>query len=357
MSVKTDRGRWRRRARANATGWAFISPCVVILGLFLLIPILMAAWVSLSDWQGRGSPLASGFVGFEHYQELLSGQGLASKDFGLSIRNNAYYFLLVVPSQTVLSLTLAALVNRRALRGKGLFKTAFYFPSVTSTVAITTLWTFLFSASGAVNAVLAKLSLDGPNWFNDPRGIFHLLFGVSPTPAGAGSAGFLGIGLWDWLAGPSVAMCAFILMAVFTTSGTFMLLFLAALQSIGQETEEAALVDGASAWRRMWHVTLPLLRPTLFTVITLGTIGSWQVFDQIYVSGHGSPAKTTLTPAFLSYQSAFVDQQWGRGAATSFVLFAVIVVFTLLQRLVTGNADPTEERPRRRFGRSRRRSS
>ncbi|MDR1355436.1 MAG: sugar ABC transporter permease [Propionibacteriaceae bacterium] len=339
----------RRTFRKDAVGWAFVAPCVIILGVFLLIPILMAAWVSVSDWTGRGSPLASGFVGLENYESFLGKGGLPTKDFGLSIRNNAYYFVFVVPLQTVLSLGLAVLVNRKMLRAKAFFKTAFYFPSVTSTVAITTLWTFLFSATGAINAMLEKLSVDGPNWFNDPRGIFHLMLGNPSAPPGLKQSEFLGVSLWDWLSGPSVAMCAFIVMAVFTTSGTFMLLFLAALQTIGEETKEAALVDGANGWQRFWHVTLPMLRPTLFTVITLGTIGTWQVFDQIYVSGHGSPAKTTLTPAFLSYQSAFVDQQWGRGAATSFVLFAIIIVFTILQRMVTGSSDLSKEKRQRKL--------
>jgi multiple sugar transport system permease protein len=131
-------------------------------------------------------------------------------------------------------------------------------------------------------------------------------------------------------------MTAFVLMAVFTTSGTFMLLFLAALQAIGEETEEAAMVDGATAWQRFWYVTLPMLRPTVFTVLTLGTIGTWQVFDQIYTCTRGGPAKTTLTPAYLSYDAAFLSQDWGRGAAIAFVLFGIIVLFTLLQRLVLG---------------------
>ncbi|MCL2785436.1 MAG: sugar ABC transporter permease, partial [Propionibacteriaceae bacterium] len=201
--------------------------------------------------------------------------------------------------------------------------------------------------SGAINAVLKKLTIEGPNWFNDPRGLFHVIFGVQAGMPDPNAATVLGITIREWLAGPSIAMCAFILMAVFTTSGTFMLLFLAALQAIGEETEEAALVDGASTWKRIWHITIPMLRPTVFTVITLGTIGTWQVFDQMYVAGHGNPAKTTLTPAFLSYQSAFVDQQWGRGAAISFVLFAIIIIFTLIQRRVLGLADLADEKPRR----------
>jgi len=342
----------RRRSakyRGSAAGWAFVSPAVIVLGLFLLLPILMAAWVSVSNWSGRGSPLSANFVGITNYTSFLSGGGLAEKDFGTAIRNNAYYFILVVPIQTVLSLLLAILVNRRALAGKGFFRTAFYFPSVTSTVAITALWTFLFSTSGAINAVFRWLSINGPNWFNDPRGLFYVITGTTQPVASATTPKFLGITGWDWLSGPSIAMCAFMLMAIFTTSGTFMLLFLAALQAIGEETEEAALVDGANAWQRIRHITVPMLRPTIFTVITLGTIGTWQVFEQMYVSGQGAPAKTTLTPAFLAYQSAFINGQWGRGAATSFVLFAIIVVFTLLLRNLLGSGDPTVET--RRFRR------
>jgi len=338
------------RRGQNATGWMFVAPMLVVLGLFLVVPVLMAAWVSLSDWSGRGSPLSSdvGFVGTENYTDLLVGGGLATKDFGTALRNNAYYVLLVVPLQTALSLFLASLVNRKLLRGRGLFRTAFYFPSVTSTVAITVLWLFLFSASGAVNSVLAWFGVNGPNWFNDPRGVLQLLLGwlgVDAAPSPLSGHGFLGITWWDWLAGPSVAMTAYILMAIFTTSGTFMLLFLAALQAISGDVEEAAIMDGTSPWQRFRYVTLPMLRPTVFTVVTLGLIGAWQVFDQIYTGTQGGPAKTTLTPAYLSYNSAFNNQQWGRGAAIAFLLFAIVIVFALVQRwLLRERAVPRRKR-------------
>jgi multiple sugar transport system permease protein len=319
-------------------GWLFIAPMIVILGLFLVVPILMAAWVSVSDWSGRGSPLSPtvGFVGADNYRQLVAG-GLPTQDFGTSLRNNAWYVFLVVPLQTALSLFLAVMVNRKLLRGRGFFRTAFYFPSVTSSVAITVLFLFLFSASGAVNRLLAYLSIEGPNWLADARGVVHLLLGlvgVDQGPAALTENGFVGIPWWSWIAGPSVAMSMFITMAVFTTSGTFMLLFIAALQQISGDVDEAAMMDGATPWQRFRLVTLPMLRPTLFTVITLGLIGCWQVFDQIYTGTQGGPAKTTLTPAYLSYTSSFEQQDWGRGAAIAFVLFAIIVVFTGFQRLV-----------------------
>ncbi|MCF4122273.1 sugar ABC transporter permease [Antribacter sp. KLBMP9083] len=324
---------------------------LVILGLFLVLPIFMALWVSLSDWTGRGSPFAAttNYVGGENYAELLTGGGLAERDFGTSIRNNLYYVLIVVPVQTIISLLLAVLVNQRLLKARGFFRTAFYFPSVTSSVAITVVFLFLFSASGAVNRAVAYLGVNGPNWINDPRGLLHIIlgaFGVDSPPGALQEAPFLGVSWWNWLAGPSVTMTIYIIMAIFTTSGTFMLLYLAALQGISGDIQEATLVDGANAWQRLWLVTVPMLRPTTFTVITLGLIGTWQVFDQIYTGTRGSPSKTTLTPAYLSYETSFNSQQWGQGAAIAFILFAIIVVLTILQRIVLRESDVVPKRKR-----------
>ena len=335
-SSRRSRSGGTRRGEATA-GWLFVLPVILILGTFLLVPVLMALWVSFSDWSGRGSPLSPTvhFVGLDNYAAITTGGGLQTRDFGTALRNNAWYVVLVVPLQTALSLFLAVLVSRRILRGRGFFRTAFYFPSVTSSVAITVLWLFLFSFAGPVNAIIAKLGAEGPNWFSDPRGIVHVALsrlGISSGPTALTDGDFLGVTWWDWLSGPSVAMSAFILMAVFTTSGTFMLLFIAALQNIGVELAEAGMMDGANAWQRFWHITLPQLRPTLFTVITLGLIGCWQVFDQIYTGTQGGPAKTTVTPAYLSYTAAFQNQNWGIGAAIAFILFLIIIVFTLFQR-------------------------
>ena len=323
-------------------GWAFTAPAILIIGVFLVLPILLALYVSFSNWNGLGSPIAnSTLIGGDNYAKVLVESGLAQRDFGTSIRNNLYYVIAVVPLQTALALFLAVQVNRRLLRGKGFFRTSFYFPSVTSSVAITTIFIFLFTASGAVNSVLGWFGADGPNWFADPTGVLHIVFGwfgIDGSGAAA-AAGPLGLSWWDWLAGPSVAMCVLIIMAIFTTSGTFMLLFLAALQNVGAEIEEAAMVDGAGPFRSFFSVTLPMLKPTLFTVLTLGLIGTWQVFDQIYLTGRGAPAKTLLTPAFLAYDTSFSDLKWGQGAAISFILFGIIVVLTLFQRWVLRDRD------------------
>ena len=340
------------RGHQAAAGWLFLAPAIVLLGLFLVLPIAMALWVSFSDWNGNGSPFGphAHFVGLENYRHLLTQPGLDQSNFGTSLRNNGYYVLLVVPIQTAVSLFLAVLVNR-GIKAVGSFRTAFYFPSVTSSVAITILFLFLFSPTGVINKLLSYVGVTGPSWLYDPRGLFHVIlaqFGVDQPPASLANGMFLGVSYWDWLSGPSIAMCVFIVMAVFTTSGTFMLLFLAALQSIDDSVNEAAALDGATEWRKFRYITVPMIRPMIFTVVTLGLIGTWQIFDQIYVGTKGSPSNTTLTPAFLSFNSSFNGNQWGVGAAIAFILFAIIVFFTIVTRLVTRNPDRVPRR--RRFG-------
>jgi multiple sugar transport system permease protein len=328
------RGR-RPLRRDGRAGWLFLAPTLIVLGLFMVLPILMALWVSVSDWTGNGSPFSSrvNFVGGDNYAALLAEPGLTRQNFATSVRNNGYFVLFVVPLQTAFALFLALVLHKRKLRGRQFFRTAFYFPTVTSSVAISVVFLFLFSSTGTVNAALKLFGVDGPSWFADPRGLFHLAFGDPATPPAAlAGHGFLGLSWWDWLAGPSVAMCSIIVLVVWTSTGGFMLMFYAALQNLPPSVDEAALIDGATAWQRFWRVTLPQLRPTLFLVLTLGLIGTWQVFDQVYVLSRGNPAKTTLTPAYLSYSSSFIGHQWGQGAAIAFLLFVVIVAFTLVQR-------------------------
>ena len=328
------------RRSEGAWGWLFVSPMVVVLGLFLVLPTLMALWVSLLHWDGQSNPFSgqAKFVGLDNYRALLTRNGLDRTLFATSLRNNSYYVLLTVPLQTVLALGLALIVNQRLLRGRGALRTTFFFPSVTSSIAVSTIFLFLFQGSGAVNTLLSWIGVKGPNWFNDPRGVLSLFLGGlgivdSSHPSGvlAGHS-FMGLSWFEWLSGPSVAMCTIIMLSVWTTSGTFMLIFLAALQGIPRELEESAAIEGVNRRQMLRHVTLPALRPVLFLVLTLGTIGTWQVFDQVYVMSQGAPGNTTLTPAFLSYSTAFDDADFGQGAAIAFLLLALILTMTGLQR-------------------------
>jgi multiple sugar transport system permease protein len=346
------------RGTERTTGWLFVSPAVALLVLFLAVPVLMALWVSFTDWNGIGTPFRRNVptVGLRNYTDLFTKDGLTRQDFMTSIRNIFYYTVLVVPLQTALALSLALLVNGKMLKAKGFFRSAFYFPSVTSSVAITTVFLFVFTG-GALNAILAKVGVKGPNWLNDSNGVVQNLLaalGIA-DPANPPSAlvnhGFLSLTWWDWISGPSVAMCAIIALVVWTTAGTFMLIFLAALQDISVDIEEASVLDGANGWQRLRFVVLPMLKPATFLVVTLGLIGSWQVFDQVYLATQGGPDKTTLSPAYLSYTSGFKDHSWGVGSAMAFVLFAIIIVFTLLQRFVMRDRTNAKARSRSRAAR------
>ena len=321
---------------------------IIVLGLFLVLPIIMAAWVSVSDWSGSGSPFTSrvNFVGGENYAKLMAEDGLARSDFMTSLRNNLFYVLFVVPLQTVLALVLAFTLNERRLKGRSFFRTAYYFPTVTSSVAVSAVFLFLFSSDGSVNALLRFLGVNGPSWFADPRGLIHLLLGglgVDKAPAWAETP-VLGLPAWEWFAGPSVAMMAIIGLVVWTSAGGYMLMFLAGLQDVPAEVNEAAEIDGASRWQVIRYVVLPQLKPITFLVLTLGLIGTWQVFDQIYIMSKGAPGKTTLTPAYLSYDASFNNGEWGQGAAMAFLLFGLIVILTLIQRWVMRDRQPADPR-------------
>lgn len=336
-----------RRGRGSAlhrqerwAGWLFVLPALGILLVFLVLPIVLAFYVSLTRWDGLSSPFGGGakFVGVDNYKSLLTVDSLTRQNFSTSVRNNFYFVLIVVPLQTGLALLLAVLLNNRFLKGRSFFRTAFYFPAVTSSIATTLVFLFLFTGGGAVNSLLRIVGINGPNWTADSRGVFHQLYGIVgvDSPPGWARDQFLNLSWWDWLSGPSIAMCVIITLVVWTTSGTFMLLFLAGLQNISEEVEEAGEVDGATPWQRFRYLTLPMLRPTLILVLTLGLISTWQVFDQIYLTGN-NPA--TITPAYLSYNQSFQNSAFGVGAAIAFLLFALIIVLAAVQRRLVGTGE------------------
>jgi multiple sugar transport system permease protein len=324
--------------RDGVIGWLFAAPAIIGLVIFLVIPIVLTVWVSFRDWSGLGSPFESKFNGLANYRELLTEPGIRRKDFAISLRNTFYYVLIVVPVQTLLAMFLAFLVNQKFLKGRGAFRTLLYFPSVTSSIAITLIWLVLFFPSGIVNRLLPGKEV---KWFDEPNGVIHNIFGVfgvDRAPSWAKGEIFE-LSIWEWISGPSVAMVAIMLLAIWTTSGTMMLIFLGGLQNISTEVEEAASIDGAGWWQRFRLVIIPMLRPQIYLAVTLGVIGTWQVFDQVYAANAGGPQKTTLTPAYLVFQQAFDNSKAGLAAATAVILFFIIMIFTWIQRRVTGSSE------------------
>jgi multiple sugar transport system permease protein len=325
--------RSRLRRGENLFGLLFVSPSVAILVLFMVVPIFLALYISFTNWSGLTSPFSHSvqLVGLTNYRTLMTKPGLYQTDFATSVRDNLYFFVFTVPLQTALALWLATLVNNKFLRAKGFFRTAFYFPSVTSSIAITIIFIFLFQGDGVVNTVIGWFGIKGPDWVYDQSGVFtNILNALGISSPGWGNHMFIGLSVWDWIAGPSIGMCVLIILLVWTTSGTFMLFFLAAMQTIGEEVDEASAIDGAGRWQRFRFVTLPMLRPALVLVVTLGFISTWQVFDQVVLLGPQNP--TTITPSYFAYQVSFQDSNFGAGAAVAFLLFCLIMFLTVLQR-------------------------
>lgn len=331
------------RERAIA-GWLFMSPTILIFGVFIIIPILFALYISLTDWNGISPPSEATFIGTDNYEALLINDGIRQSDFFRALKNTTYFALGVVPAQTIISLLLAVIVNQAWLRFKGFFRTTYYFPSITSSIAISLMFLFFYQRSGLVNQVLSTITLGAWEpiaWMSDPRGLFHILLGavgvtIQTAPEWVRTE-VLGLTIWDWISGPSVALMGIMIMNTWTTIGTMMVIFLAALQGVPGYVYEAAQIDGASAWRQFRSITLPLLRPTLFFVITLGLIGTYQVFDQVYVMSAGGPAKTTLTVAYLVYRNGFTNSDMGLAAAIAVLLFIIIFTLTMIQRRITGS--------------------
>ncbi len=334
-----------RKRQEAITGYTFLAPALIIFLVFLIIPIVAAVIISFTDWNGTTPLFQAGsfqYVGLQNYADLLVQEGIRQRDFFKAVQNTTYYVLGVVPTQTVLALILAVILNQRWLKARGFFRTAFYFPSITSSVVISLIFMWMFTRGGLVNTAIQGLfpNYQFVNWLDDPSGVIHLLLetlGVDRRSVGDwASTRIAGLTLWDWISGPSVTMLTIMILNIWTTIGTMMVIFLAALQNIPAHLYEAAAIDGANAWQIFRKVTVPMLRPTIFFVVTLGLIGTFQVFDQIFVISSGGPAKTTLTIAYMVYVNGFDRSAMGLAAATAIVLFLIIFVFTILQRQIVG---------------------
>ncbi len=318
----------RRRSRDPiaaedaVAGWLFILPAIIFIGTFIVWPILQVFWLSFHQWSVITPEKP--WVGLDNYTKLFG-----NSDFQLAFRNTLWFSLGVVPTQTALGLILAVLANQK-IRGRGFFRTAFYFPSISSSVVISIIFLWLYSQRGLINFFLIKMGFPTPKppWLSNPKGVLEMaLNGVGVDNVNV------------WLAGPSVALLSIMMMNIWTTMGTMMVVFLAGLQDIPGDVYEAAAMDGANRRQQFFDITVPLLRPVVFFVLTLGFIGTFQVFDQIFVMTSGGPAKTTVTLGYLVYQEGFGNFAMGYASSIAVVLFAIIMVIFLIQRRIAGSED------------------
>ena len=295
------------KLREALVGYAFVIVPLAFFLLFFIFPIGYAVYISFYDWGILGK---IGYVGTKNYRDLWHDHLFWTwpPRRGTAIWNTFYYTAIVVPAQMALGLGLALAVNAR-IRGKSFFRAAFYFPSLTSSAAVTAIALFILNAGGLLNALLGKI--EG-----------HPVH----TP---------------WFAQSSTALESIMGLNIWTTSGTMMLFYLATLQSIPTDVYEAAAIDGTSRWRTFWKITFPLLKPGHFFVAVLSFIGCLKLFDQAFIisGGKGGPAYSTVTAVLYLYQTAIFDSHWGYAAAIGMVLFAIIFFFTLVQRLLFGRAE------------------
>jgi multiple sugar transport system permease protein len=272
-------------------------PAILVLAVFVVLPILSAVFLSFHKIQLLGG-IKYQFIGWQNFSRLILDEQVA-----IALRNTIQYVAIVVPSQTVLALILAITLNS-GIRGKNWWRILYFFPTVTSSAVLTLIFMWIYNTDGLLNHVLAFFKL--------------------PT--------------YNWLGDPAVALKAIMIMNIWSTAPFFMVIYLAALQDIPQSLYEAADLDGANGWQKLIYITIPLLQPVTFFVVTIGIIGTFQLFDQSYIfsGGTGGPNNATLTLVLLIYQAVFKNLQLGYAAAIAFLLASVIISITVMQRLFFG---------------------
>jgi multiple sugar transport system permease protein len=269
----------------------FVAPSLVGLLIFIVIPIITSFGLTFHDWNLLRAPE---FVGLDNFQELLGDSG-----FWSALRNTLGYLILYIPVLMVLALGVALLLNQR-LRGVLIVRTATFLPVVASWVVVSLIWKWIFNPSyGLINPPLAALGIDGPEWLFDARS----------------------------------ALPAIVITSVWKDLGYIAVMFLGGLQSVPEQYYEAARIDGAGAWQRFRYVTLPLLTPTIFFIVIILLINSFQVFDQVWLMPMRDSAADRQVEVIVTevVKNAFSYNRMGYASAMSWVLFAVIFAITFVQ--------------------------
>ena len=276
------------------TAWLFLTPALLVLGVFFFVPVLGALGLSLTDYDlyALADIRNLRFVGLHNYGELLQ-----RPLFWTALGNTFYFVVVGVPLSIGASLGTALLLNSPLARMKAFHRTVLFAPVVTTVVAVAVIWRYLFNTTyGLVNHALAMLGLNPVDWLGDPH----------------------------W------AMPTIIAFAVWKNFGYNMIILLAGLQAVPPELYEAARIDGASRWRQFRHITLPMLRPTMVLVMVLTVAGYFQLFAEPYVMTEGGPLQSTTSVLYLMYDDGFKWWNFGVASAVAFALFGIILAVTML---------------------------
>jgi len=295
---RPDRG----RRREVVAGYLFSLPFLALFLVFTIGPVLSSFVMSFTDLRSADvrSPLAVGFIGFENYSKLF-----ADETFRKAAFNTAYFVVIGVPLTMGLALAVAVLLDTGITRLTTFFRVGYYLPVVTSIVAVAVVWRFLLQPdSGIINTLLGYVGIDGPSWLRSTT----------------------------W------AMPSLIGMSAWRNMGALVIIFLAGLQVVPKEMHEAAAIDGAGAWGRFRHITLPMMKPTLLFGGVITMIGYLQFFEEPFVMTRGGPLDSTLSTAYYTYNQ-FGYGNYSYASAMAYVLFVVIAVVTALQFKWLGSKD------------------
>lgn len=313
----------RRILFENLQAYLFILPALVVLAIFHFLPGIAALAMSTMRW----GVVPERFTGLDNYVAILDPSGSRFGEFMNSLGVTLWYVVLTVPVEMVIALIVAYILFGKVF-ARGAYRTAYFLPYVTSTVAAAAIFGWIFNPSyGFLNYVLGAVGIGPQKWTLDPTGLFELV----------GSA--FGLQLSGWLGGPSIALIAVAIVTVWHFVGFQTVVFMAGLANIPREYYDAARIDGASERQVFFKITLPLLSPTTFFILIIATIGAMRAFNQIYVLTNGGPLDTTRTVTMEIFRTFFQrtsNNGIGLGASMAFILVAIILVLTFIQFRVVG---------------------
>jgi multiple sugar transport system permease protein len=313
--LRRSSARRRRIFVENVQAWLFLLPAIVLILVFEILPAFGAIWISAFRWDIVQGP----FRGLENYAAWLWADPTRSEAFWKALSTTLTYLLITLPFQMALALAVAFVLFQK-LRGRSFYRTLYYLPYVTSTVAAAAVFSWIFHPQyGFANQLLGLVGIDRLQWLQEPDGVFQMIGGA------------LGVQVPDLLAGPSLALVAIAIFSVWHFLGFQIVIFLAGLGNIPAEYYEAARIDGANDRQIFTRITLPLLSPQIFFVFTIASIGVLRAFNEIYVMTNGGPLDTTRTINMLVFRTFFQQGQLGLGSALAVILTVIILIFTLIQ--------------------------
>lgn len=282
-----------QRRRSALIAWVFVAPFVLTFGVFGLIPLVSSLAMSFTDLRARDirTPFNVDFVWFDNFVTVLT-----DSSFQRAIVNTLVFVVVGVPATLFIALVLAVLLNSLSRKTATFFRVGYYTPVITTIVAVAVVWRIMYQNTGVINTILGWVGIDGPNWLEDP----------------------------------STALLAITIMAIWRNIGASMVIFLAGLQGVPAEVNEAAAIDGANARQKFFRITIPIMMPTILLNTILVTTGYMQFFDEPFVMTDGGPLESTTSIALQVYNQ-FTYGNYSVGAAGAYILFALVGILALIQ--------------------------